>query len=168
MKNTNFEYLLQITQICMFSLYHYSFIFVFPEYFHFIRNRHKMLLLKTPYLNVIIISSFPVIISQHSVFKAHPWHENHSFLQHMSWCFFLNIIFDILCIDISNVIPFLHSSYFYEDDPTPTHALPPKHLGTFKASQEQGLFLLLILDSAIVCYVAGDMGPSMHVHWLVV
>lgn len=82
--------------------------------------------------------------SAHSIWKPAP-----------SWfLFFILIFFDILCIYISPPLP---SPCFY-DDPTPTHPLPPQHPGIplfwgNEPSQDQGLFILLMLDKAILCYM---------------
>jgi len=56
--------------------------------------------------------------------------------------------------------PLFHtsSSCFYEDAPTPIHSLQsqcpgfPLHWGK-EPSQDQGLFLLSMLDNAILCYI---------------
>lgn len=61
---------------------------------------------------------------------------------------------------------------FYEEAPTPTHLLHPKHPGIIlhwgkESSQDQGLFLLLRLDNDILCYQCGRIPESFHVYWLI-
>jgi len=79
--------------------------------------------------------------------------------------YFILFFLDILRIYISNVIPFPPppipippTPCFYEDAPTPTHPLQPQNPGItlhwgIEPSQDQGLFLLLMLDKASLCYV---------------
>jgi len=61
------------------------------------------------------------------------------------------------------------SPCFYEDVPTPTHPLQPQHPGIplnwgNKTSQNQGLFPLLMLDNAILCYICGWSHGSFYVN----
>jgi len=64
------------------------------------------------------------------------------------------------------------SPCFYEDVPIPTHslhlnALALPYVGENKPSQEQGLFLPLMLDSAILCHICGWSHGSLHLYSLV-
>jgi len=92
-------------------------------------------------------------------------------------CLFL---LDILCIYISNVIPFTLSPILpplpasMKMFPTPTYLLPaqhssiPLHWGN-ESSQYQGLLLLSRPDNITLCYInAGAMGLSMCILCLVV
>ena len=84
-----------------------------------------------------------------------------------------------LCIYISNNIPFPgfplshpFSSCFYENASLPNCPFPPQHPGIplqweNQLSQDQGLFLLLMADNAILCYICGWSHRSLHVCSLV-
>jgi len=92
------------------------------------------------------------------------------FRLYFSWIFYV-FTFQMLC----HLPPLPHplpSPCFCEDAPTPTHPLPPQcpgiplHWGN-ESSQDQGLFLLLILDNAILCYICSWSHGSLHVYSLV-
>jgi len=101
------------------------------------------------------------------VFK---WRWVHFILFYSSW------IFSVFTFQMLSFPPLFHTLFpspcFYEDAPTPTHPLPPQgpgiplHCGN-EPSQDQGLFLLLMIDNAILCYICGWNHGSLHVYSLV-
>jgi len=67
--------------------------------------------------------------------------------------------------------PLTASPYLKEDAPTPTYPILLQHLGIplhwgNKPSQDQGNFLLLILENAILCYICGWSVGFFHVYIL--
>ena len=100
----------------------------------------------------------------------------------VSYCIYL-FTSDILCIYISNVIPFPYFSSgnllshspslcFYGGAPPSTHPLTPHQPGIplhwgIKSLQDQGPLLLLMPDNAILCYMCNWSYGSLHVYSLV-
>jgi hypothetical protein len=92
-------------------------------------------------------------------------------------------LLDILCIYISNVIPFPVSPLqtpcpispfpcFYEGARPPTYPLPPHRPGIplhwgIEPSQDQGPLFPLMPDKVILCYICSWSIGSLHVYFLV-
>lgn len=80
---------------------------------------------------------------------------------------------DFNCYPLSPLNHIPHPSpCFYEDASTHTQPLHPQHPGiilhpAIKFSEDQGLFLLLMLDNAFLCYMYDWSHGSLCMYWLV-
>ena len=125
----------------------------------------KRMSLKSNVLCITLLSRFCLIDFVFGLVSIGVWFRD----------FFL---LDILCIYISNVIPFpsfpsgTPSPYFYECAPSPTHSFPPRCPGILlhwgiKPSQDQGPLLLLMPHNAILCNICSWSHELLHVYALV-